>query len=577
MAPQNPPADRQLEALGLENRWEAQATLDVTRDVISHITNDEEIVYVQSSAGSMTALHAENGRRLWTRQVGRSDNPSLAAISNSKLVIVAAGPELIGMDKFTGAQVFRHRLPTQPTAAPAVDERRLFVPVEGGAVYVYSLQTLAYLSRYKVLPPDEARAHLYKFVCGENITRAPVVGEKTMAFISDTGNFYSVETDGGSPGGTRFQLVMSGAPSSEPAITQGENGAAALVLTGDDQVHQIDMTSGTTEWAFPMGRTMTQSPVAVGAGAYIVTRDRVLTKLNRDDRIGPLGRPIEIPNYSSPNVIGVGLKEVELSAEASELVNVQATTAVEVAEVAPNSPAEAAGLITGDVIVVADGLEASSTEAAARIFAELPLRISRRLLVIRNGELLRLKIRIQVREWEASGVKTLLTVGRYAVFGMDGAGRLVAIDRQKGEAIGVTEPTGFSDPVINSRTDQIYLATSTGRVICIREIGPTITVPEFTPLTQFSTVSKIHVQVGDLVASSGTPLCDVVVADGSTYTVTSDHAGIVQRIMIREGSSIMTGSKVLRIADDQFATYHQRPQQRPVDVDLGTSQPANGQ
>lgn len=577
MVAQAPPSDRQLEALGLENRWEAQATVDVTRDVISHITNDEENVYVQSSAGVMTALHAENGRRLWSRQVGRNDNPSMAAISNSKLVIVAAGPEVIGMDKFSGALVFRHRLRTQPTSIPAVDEKRLFVPVSGGAIYVYSLQTLTYLTRYKVLPPDEARAHMYKFVCGEDIIRAPVVGEKTMAFVSEAGSFYSVETQGGSPGGTRFQLVMSGAASNDPAITQGDNGPAALVLTGDDQVHQIDMTSGTTEWAFPMGRKMTQGPIAVGSGVYVTTRDRVVTKLNRDGRIGPLGRPAEVPNYSSPNVIGVGLQEVELSAEASNLVSVQADTAVKVTEVAQGSPAAAAGLIVGDVIVVVDGLETSSTEAAIGIFAELPVRVPRRMLIVRDGQLQRLEIRINVREWEAAGIKTLLAVGRFSIFGYDGAGRLVAVDRKKGQKIGVTEPTGFSNPVINSRTDQIYLATSTGRVICIREIGPTITVPEFTPLTQFSTVTKMHVQVGDTVDSAGTPLCDVQVADGSNYTISSDHAGIVQRVMVREGSDVITGSNVLRISDDQFATYHQRPQQRPVDVDLGTGQESQQQ
>lgn len=574
---QAPPSERQLEALGLENRWEAQATIDVTRDVVSHITNDEENVYVQSSAGVMTALHAENGRRLWTRQVGRNDNPSMAAISNSKLVVVAAGPEVIGMDKFTGAKVFRHRLPTQPTSIPAVDEKRLYVPVEGGAIYVYSLKTLAYLTRYKVLPPDEPRAHMYKFVCGEDIIHAPVIGEKTMAFVSEAGSFYSIETEGGSPGGTRFQLVMSGAASNDPAVTEGDNGPAALVLTGDEQVHQIDMSSGTTEWAFPMGRKMTQGPMAVGSGVYVVTWDRVVTKLNRDGRIGPLGRPSEIPNYNSPNVIGVGVKEVDLPVESRDLVNVQADTAVEVTEVTPGSPAAAAGLQVGDVIVVVDGLEASSAEAMIGIFAELPLRVPRRMLVVRDGQLQRLELRINIREWEASGVKTLLAVGRYSVFGYDGAGRLVAVDRKKGQTIGVTDPTGFSKPVINAKTDQVYLATSTGRVICIREIGPVVSVPEFTPATQISKVTKLHVQVGDAVVSSGTPLCDLEAADGTTHTVSSSHAGIVQRLMIRQGSDVTTGSAILRIADDQFATYHQQPQQRPVDVDLGSGAQTQGE
>lgn len=577
---QVPPSDRQLENLGLELRWEAQATLNVSRDVISHITNDEENVYVQSSAGVMTALHAENGRRLWTQQIGRQDNPSTDPVSNSKLVVVAAGPEVIGLDKFTGAKVFRHRLPTQPTSIPAIDEKRLYVPVEGGAIYVYSIQTLTYLTRYKALPPDEPRAHLYKFVCGEKIVHAPVVGEKTLAFVSESGSFYSVEIEGGTPGGTRFQLVMTGASSNAPAITEGEEGLAALVITGDDQVHQIDMTSGTTEWAFPMGRRMTQSPIAVGSGVYVVTRDEVLTKLNRDGRIGPLGRPMAIPNYNAPNVVGVGLQQVDISPEIRQLVNVQADTAVEVTEIAPGGPAAQAGLSVGDIIVVVDGLETSSTEAAKGIFAELPLRVPRRMLVIRDGKLERPQIRINVREWEAEGIKTLLAVGRYSIFGLDAAGRLVAVDRKTAQTIAATDPTGFGRPVTNSTTDQVYLGSTTGLVICMREIGPTITVPEFTSVTQFAKVSKLHVQVGDAVTSEGTALCDIEAADGTTFTISSDHAGIVQSLMVREGSPVVKGSNVLRIADDQFATYHQRPQQRPVDVDLGTgskAQEAGGQ
>ena len=565
---QAPPSDSQLEALGLENRWEAQATLNVNRDVVRYVTNDEENVYVQSSAGAVTALNAENGRQLWTRQVGANDNPSLRAISNSKLVVVTSGPDVIGLNKFSGDLVFQHRLPSVPTAPPTIDEGRLYVPLGGGSVYIYSIRTLSYLTRYKVLPPEEARAFLYKFVCGEDVVRAPIVGNRTMAFLSEAGVFYSVETEGIKPGRTRFQLGLSNTTVTNPVLTQGIRGLAALILTSDGQVLQIDMTTGNNEWSFSMGRQMTQEPIAVGSGVYVVTQDRVVTKLNRDGRIGPLGRPAEIPNHSSPNVIGVGLREVELPDNVKNLGNVQATTGVQVTEVTPGSEAERTGLVVGDIIVVVDGLEASSVAATAGIFAELPLRVPRRIQVIRNGQLERLQIRIKVREWEALGIKTLLAVGRYSVFGIDGAGRLVAIDRQKGHQLAVTDPTGFNTPVINAKTDQVYLATSSGRVICMREIGPTITVPESTPLTQFSKVIKMHVQVGDAVSSTGTPLCEIQIADGSTYTVSSNHAGIVQRVMLQPGNDVMTGSNVLRISDDQFATYHQRPQQRPVDIDV---------
>lgn len=574
---QAPPSASELEKLGLELRWEGQATLDVTRDVVRHIINDEQNVYVQSTAGMLTVLNAENGRQLWRRQVGQYDSPARRSVSNSEIVVVASGAELIGMDKFTGEEKFRHRLPTQIAARPGIDEKRIYVPLLGGAVYVYSLGTLEYLTRYDTLPPGIARAHLYKFVCGETIYHPPIVGEKAIAFVSEAGSFYSVETEGGSPGGTRFQLVMSGPASHDLAIAEGDKGPVALVLTDDNQVFQIDMTTGTSQWSFPIGRKMTQAPIAVGSGVYVVSRDNMVTKLNSDRRMGALGRPSAIPNFASPNVIGVGLKEIQLDPTVKDLVTIQSDTGVEITEVAPGSPAEAAGLQVEDIVVVADDLETSSVQAAQGIFAELPMNAPRRLLVIRNGQLLRLKIRIVTREWEAAPIETLLTIGRFHVYGYDRASRLVAFDRKTANPIGKTSPTGFLKPVVNSVTDQIYIANSNGHVICLREIGPEVTVPEVSAETRFVKVTKMHVIVGDGIKSSGTPICDLEAADGSTLTINSTHAGVVQRVMVREGDTVEAGDSVLRIADDQFALYHQRPQQQPVDVDLGIEAEADSQ
>ena len=50
----------------LQKRWEAQAVLNVTRDKVAFITADEDVVIVQSTAGTVTVFNAESGRQLWS-------------------------------------------------------------------------------------------------------------------------------------------------------------------------------------------------------------------------------------------------------------------------------------------------------------------------------------------------------------------------------------------------------------------------------------------------------------------------------------------------------------------------------
>ena len=96
--------------------WEAQAVLNVERDKVAHIVNDEDVVFVQSTAGIITALNAETGREMWTAQVGRTDEVAMPATSNASIVMIVVGPALYALDKFSGKELFSYRLPSQPSA-----------------------------------------------------------------------------------------------------------------------------------------------------------------------------------------------------------------------------------------------------------------------------------------------------------------------------------------------------------------------------------------------------------------------------------------------------------------------------
>ena len=554
-----------LQRLGLEVRWNSQSVLNVRRDIVSFVTNDEEILYVQSSGGILTAINAENGRRLWTAQVGRTDEAAMAVVSNSDLVLVLAGPSIYGYNKFTGTQMLEYRMPGQPSAGPALTEGTVLVPLHGGAIYAYSIGVLEYLYRYGTLPEDVAVPHLWRFICGEEVIYPPVVGEEAFAFVSEAGNLYTVNTGGIEKGKARYQLLFDTTASAPLAITENATSSSVLMLTDDNIAFSVDLITGTTEWTYPLGRPMTQAPVTVGDNVYVVTEDGTLTDISRDAFDG---RPVEIPQYRAPMYIGAGMEEVEIDAQVQADLRLVGSRGLRLTEITPDSPAIAAGLQVDDIIVRIDEITVTSVEEARSGIVELPLRVERPVEVIRGNSLQRIQLKIGVLDWDVKGIRSLTAIGRFGIYGIDQANRLVGYNRYDSEMIGRLPVTSYQVHHHNTVTDQIFLVSKSGDVLCLREIGPSIRMPELTPTTRMAKVVRVNVRIGDPIEVAGTVLCEVELADGSTQEISADAKGVVREIHVRPGQMVAVGEPLVRIDDDSFPIYHQRPEQRPVDVEL---------
>jgi outer membrane protein assembly factor BamB len=262
-----PPGARSLEPLNLEVSWLGQAVLDRSRDKIRYITNDEELVYVQSTAGTVTAFNAETGRRMWVRQVGRNDAHAMQAVSNSDLVLIVAGPVAWGLDKFTGEDKFRFRLKRLPTAAPAMDDAAVYFPLGDGGIYGYALQTLTHLERYNTLPPGVAKPHLWRFVCNERVEQPPIATDSVVAFTSRSNNLHSV-----SPAGISYYQEFLNAPASAPmALDVHSDRENILLATEDGNLFSFDLTRGTLAWSVPLERRVSRQPLVVGRRVFVVT------------------------------------------------------------------------------------------------------------------------------------------------------------------------------------------------------------------------------------------------------------------------------------------------------------------
>lgn len=272
-----------LESTGLKIVWSSQAVLNTGRDHVSYLTNDEELVYVQSSAGVVTALNAENGRRMWASQVGMNDEHAMPAASNRDTLLVPTGPVVNGLNKFSGEELFSFRLPAQPAAAAGMDENSFFIPLVDGSVSAFSLRTLAYNERFGTLPPGVARPLAWRYFSGEDMRFAPIAGVEAIAVGSEAGSVHAVNGSGVNAGKSLYQLFLKSPVSAPLTHAIRESGDVVFVATAENRMFCLGLTKGARMlWTYPMGRGITEPMVAVGDNVYVVTNGGGLHSLNID-------------------------------------------------------------------------------------------------------------------------------------------------------------------------------------------------------------------------------------------------------------------------------------------------------
>ena len=269
--------------LGLEEKWHGQAVLNTARDNVRHVVNDEDIVVVQSTAGVVTAFNSEDGRKRWAVQVGRNDEPAMAAVTNSEQIVIIAGPVVYGLNKFSGDELFKYRLPGQPSASPAIDDTTMYIPMNEGSVYAVSIPTLKHLERYGTLPPTIARPFLWRFICNEVCVHPPVLSDGAITFATESRNLHSIDLNGRS----LYQIVMRQPATAPLTVVPNELTSSVIVATGDNRLRSVVSTKPEADWVFPMGRTIYRHPVVIGDHIFVVTDGGGLICVSRTT-----GRPV---------------------------------------------------------------------------------------------------------------------------------------------------------------------------------------------------------------------------------------------------------------------------------------------
>ncbi|MFO0976659.1 MAG: PQQ-binding-like beta-propeller repeat protein [Planctomycetaceae bacterium] len=288
----------------LEKKWESQAVINSSRDKIAHLVVDEDVIIVQSNTGLVTVFNAENGRKYWSSQVGRNDEVSVPAATDSQMLVISTGLSIHAFDKFSGLRLFSYSLPHVATAAPTLARREitegdnvriarwLSLPVSDGSVVTYDVDILERTGKLGTLPPKVAKAMSWRFATSEIIPFPIVAGDDRLIFATQFGNVHCVDMMGADAGESRFQFILRHGTSAPPLSVRLNNHEYFLAASTDNRLFcavlkqfqeavkdgYVTTPSGTVLWTIPLSRNISQPMMVVGSDLFFVTDDGVLQK-----------------------------------------------------------------------------------------------------------------------------------------------------------------------------------------------------------------------------------------------------------------------------------------------------------
>jgi outer membrane protein assembly factor BamB len=206
------------------------------------------ILMAQTDRGMLHVFDAETGATLWSRNVGRSDHPSTAAGANDKYVAMLNGLMLFVFNRADGRLAFERKVGGAPSAGPALSTDIVFIPMAGGKIEGYKLET----------PRDPP----WTYKASGHIRVQPTITPRSVVFATDRGWMYVSRPDNPA---VRFRLEARGAILTAPAYQFPMIYAASE----DGYAYAMHETAGGTAWRFAAGMPIEQPLAAIGNAVYV--------------------------------------------------------------------------------------------------------------------------------------------------------------------------------------------------------------------------------------------------------------------------------------------------------------------
>lgn len=261
VAAEIPPAS-ELARHRLVMSWYGRAAIDPGREQVDYVVNDEEMVFVRSTTGIITAFDAETGRKMWSALVGRPDQQGFAPVSNANQLLVAVGMRLIAVNKKNGDILWELKLPQHPSTSPAVDDDQIYIGMVDGKVYGFDLKVVQQLHEQRRLPEFSHIAEIWRYQTPSEIVSPPISTARSVGFASSSGSFYSVSTKG-------QQLIFQFESDSRIVTPLGRDAQSILLASENSQMYCLNQDNGQYRWTFTSAHAIRQQPRIFGKRCYV--------------------------------------------------------------------------------------------------------------------------------------------------------------------------------------------------------------------------------------------------------------------------------------------------------------------
>jgi outer membrane protein assembly factor BamB len=256
------PKASELARYRLVMSWYGRAAIDPGREQVDYVVNDEEMVFVRSTTGIITAFDAETGRKMWSALVGRPDQQGFAPVSNANQLLVAVGMRLIAVNKKNGDILWELKLPQHPSTSPAVDDDQIYIGMVDGKVYGFDLKVVQQLHEQRRLPEFSHIAEIWRYQTPSEIVSPPISTSRSVGFASSSGSFYSVSTKG-------QQLIFQFESDARIVTPLGRDSQSILLAAENSQMYCLNQDNGQYRWTFTSAHAIRQQPRIFGKRCYV--------------------------------------------------------------------------------------------------------------------------------------------------------------------------------------------------------------------------------------------------------------------------------------------------------------------
>ncbi|MCC7203636.1 MAG: PQQ-binding-like beta-propeller repeat protein [Phycisphaeraceae bacterium] len=243
--------------LGYTKVWRVDLNLPGKARLRSAELLDDLVLTVEVPSNLVTALRAQDGKVLWTRQVGNRGEEIFTPTRRGDRILVNTETHLFVLDALSGRPLQSNPLSFVVITAPVVHGQLAIFAAAEGRVFAQRIGSGQVAWSYQM----PAGVRMRPAVLGDNVLVADITGYYKMLDANDGRPLWS---------GRSF------APNSQPVLTE----FGPFIASQDTFLYALDSATGKDRWQYAATTPLHQAPALIGSVLYQSLGPRGLVALD---------------------------------------------------------------------------------------------------------------------------------------------------------------------------------------------------------------------------------------------------------------------------------------------------------